>query len=215
MESFTIFADGSGDQTASVMQEAMAFAKDQELTKKEALRLRLLSEEMLGLLSGITNNNFDSMFWIEGEYPECWLHLKARIDMTADARSELLASSTSGKNAAAVGLGGKIRDMITAGILELYDPTIVSDETSAFFFDAGTPDFESEEDSTTWNLSRYRETISELYDEGNGYADGGSPDDDYEPMQELERSVIANLADDVSVSIQNNNVEIVVYKVFG
>ncbi len=213
MESFTIFADGSGDQTAAVLQEAMAFAKDQDLTRKEALRLRLLSEEMLGLLSGITNNNFDSMFWIEGEYPECWLHLKARIDMTADTRAELLASSSSGKNAAAVGIAGKIRDMITAGILELYDPSIVYDESSAFFFDAGTPDSENDEEPGTWNLSKYRETISELYDDGNAYEFGGT-EDDYEPMQELERSVIANLADDVSVSIENNNVEIVVYKVF-
>ena len=50
----------------------------------------------------------------------------------------------------------------------------------------------------TWTLSRYKD----------------SQKNSEEPWDELEKSIIANLADDVIVSVKGNKVEIVIVKTF-
>ena len=49
-----------------------------------------------------------------------------------------------------------------------------------------------------WTLSRYKDAQR----------------DNEEPWDELEKSIIANLADDVTVAVKGNNVEIVITKDF-
>jgi hypothetical protein len=50
----------------------------------------------------------------------------------------------------------------------------------------------------TWTLSRYKDAQK----------------DNAEPWDELEKSIIANLADDVIVSVKGNQIEIIIEKNF-
>ena len=74
------------------------------LEAKKALRLRLLAEELCGMLPGLTQN-FKGEFWAETDGDNYELHVELRADdMDIDLRDELISVSKSGKNAAAKGV---------------------------------------------------------------------------------------------------------------
>ena len=71
------------------------------LEGKNALRLRLLAEELCGMLPGLVEN-FSGEFWAGNEGNSYELHVSLKSeDMSLDLRDELISVSKSGKNAAA------------------------------------------------------------------------------------------------------------------
>ena len=71
------------------------------LEDKKALRLRLLAEELCGMLPGLIEN-FSGEFWAENDGDDYELHVELKADdMNIDLRDELISVSKSGKNAAA------------------------------------------------------------------------------------------------------------------
>ena len=132
MKTEQIYVNGEEARIAAAMDKTMAFAELVGLDSKQSLRLRLIAEEILGLLSGITDNDYTALFWIEGDARKCETHLAAKIDMTADRREELLATATTGRNEAATGIMGKIRDMIGDAVVDdsriLQEVAIYSDK---------------------------------------------------------------------------------------
>ena len=213
MQTKKIYVNGEEERIAAAMEKTMEFAAHCGLSRKEALRMRLITEELLGLLSGITDKDFMAYFWIDGDPEACEFHLLGKTEMNARVRSELLASSTSGKNAAAVGIMGRIRDMIAASMLAGGDDEEQADASPSDFYDAGVELDSPIEGMKIWKLTNYRESFR-----GNGeedfLEDGEEEDGAREYWDELERSIIANIADDVHVGIQKDKVEIVVYKSF-
>ena len=103
------FSNG-GAGIVEALAQAEKTAAFRELEKREALHLRLFAEEMLGMARSLTGER-EGDFWIESEGRRFCLHLKVITPMNAEKRKNLLAASTSGKNAAAVGFMGKIRDL--------------------------------------------------------------------------------------------------------
>ena len=94
------------------------------LEAKKALRLRLLAEELCGMLPGLTQN-FKGEFWAETDGDNYELHVELRADdMDIDLRDELISVSKSGKNAAAKGVMGKIRAVAETMLLTAFDPTL-------------------------------------------------------------------------------------------
>ena len=84
------------------------------LSVKQNLRLRLLAEELIGFINSLTGD-VDALYWIDRQGSTFTLHLKAEdIIMNREIREELLAAASSGKNSAAKGLMGKLRDMVAA-----------------------------------------------------------------------------------------------------
>ena len=67
----------------------------------------------------------------------------------------------------------------------------------------GSGSFETFGSNNVWSLSRYRSQIAEKKSESE------EVDNDWD---ELERSIIANLADDVTVGIKDDNVYMVITK---
>ena len=109
----TITGEGKGLREAFAMTEALG--KECGLEKKSGLHLRLLSEELFGLLRGIAGK-VEAAYWIENEGKHIELHMKSDVKLTPEMRAQFLSASSSGTNAAAKGVMGKIRIMI-AGIL--------------------------------------------------------------------------------------------------
>ena len=179
------------------------------LEDKKALRLRLLTEELCGMLPGLIKN-FSGEFWAEnsGDDYELCVELKAD-DMNIDLRDELISVSKSGKNAAAKGVMGKIRAVAETMLLAAFDPTLTMPLPVGEFYDYhgfnmgfGFSDPALSCDTGymySWSLFNYKEAVEAKEDE---YA-------------ELERSIVAKLADDIIVGVRGNNVEIIVKKSFG
>ena len=177
------------------------------LEEKKALRLRLLAEELCGMLPGLIEN-FSGKFWAEnnGETYELHVELKAE-DMNIDLRDELISVSKSGKNAAAKGVMGKIRAVAETMLLAASDPTL-SVPCGEFYdyhgynmgFGYVDPTIDCEMGYVySWSLFNYKTAVEEK--EEDAYA-------------ELKRSIVAKLADDIIVGVRGKSVEIVVKKSF-
>lgn len=208
METEHIYVNGEEESIQEAIRTTEQYAYKLEFPEKEAMRLRLLSEELLGLLSGITSDDYTAMFWVSGDASRTYLHLVGHVKMTAKRRDELLASSKSGKNEAAKGIIGKLRDMIATSVLSMDEAAPMGSVNAAMdFYSAGMESVVANPGMINWTLAGYRSYMEEQYidlDKTDAF------DNKREPWDELERSIIANLADDVKVSIKNDDVEITV-----
>ena len=97
---------------ALILKESEKVAVFNDLDAKQTLQLRLICEELDGMLPNIIND-FTGDFWIDFEDGVCKVNAEINIaDLSADAKSELIKVSKNNKNAFAVGLVGKIRSVI-------------------------------------------------------------------------------------------------------
>ena len=194
----------------AVLAEVEKVTTYNALEDKKALRLRLLAEELCGMLPGLVEN-FSGDFWAENDGDNYELHVELKAeDMTIELRDELISVSKSGKNAAAKGVMGKIRAVTETMLLAAFDPTLMPPLPAGEFYDGHGFNMGFGYIDTTiaartgyiysWSLYSYKAAVEE--NEEDAYA-------------ELERSIVAKLADDVVVGVRGNNVEIVVKKSFG
>jgi hypothetical protein len=166
-----------------------------------------LAEELCGMLSGLIEN-FSGKFWAENEGSDYELHVELKADdMSFDLRDELISVSKSGKNAAAKGVMGKIRAVAETMLLAASDSSI--DLPAGGFYDYHgynmgfgyiDPAISCETGYMySWSLCNYKTAVEEK--EEDAYA-------------ELERSIVAKLADDIIVGVRGKKVEIIVKKSF-
>lgn len=193
----------------AVLAEVEKVTTYNALEDKKALRLRLLAEELCGMLSGLIEN-FSGEFWAENDGDNYELHVELKADdMSIDLRDELISVSKSGKNSAAKGIMGKIRAVAETMLLAAFDPDLAPMAAPGEFYDYHgynmsfgyiAPEMEAELGCIyTWSLFNYKTAVE---DKEHEYA-------------ELERSIVAKLADDIIVGVRGKNVEIVVKKSFG
>lgn len=201
-----VYSNGTGMEAA--LKETERFAKYQELDHKSSLRLRLLAEETLGMVKAIAGA-FNAKFWLEKEGEECRIHLDADTYMDDEKARELIALSSSGKNEANKGFMGMIKNLILSAYKSLdqvnTEPMDYGGSTVMF----GTPGMREVDAlsniSFEWSYMQYREDLQESKDE-NAAAE--------EAWDELEKSIVANIADDVKVSVKGDIVEMVISKTF-
>ncbi|MBR2854032.1 MAG: hypothetical protein IKE81_06905, partial [Clostridia bacterium] len=79
-----------------------------QLSPKDSMSLRLLTEEMLGMMRSITGER-TGCFWIEDQDSVFQLHLQVETMMDFSKQEKLLEVSSTGKNEAAKGIMGRIR----------------------------------------------------------------------------------------------------------
>ena len=192
----------------AVLSEVEKVTAYNGLEDKKALRLRLLAEELCGMLPGLIQN-FSGKFWAENDGDDYKLHVELKADdMSIDLRDELISVSKSGKNAAAKGVMGKIRAVAETMLLAASDPdlSVPSEEYYDYCgynmgFGYIDPTISVETGYVySWSLFNYKTAVEEK--EEDAYA-------------ELERSIVAKLADDIIVGVRGKNVEIIVKKSFG
>lgn len=188
MKSDVITVSSRRDCTGEVLSQAERVASYQGLSHKAALHLRLLAEEMMNMMRAITGD-VDGAFWIENEGEQYELHLQTNTAVDFYTREKLLSASTSGKNEANRGLMGKIRAFFEpvegAPIMLGFSP----DDTGA---------------EMVWTLRAYQQQIALAVQQNR---EGAA-----EKWDELEKSVVSHIADEVKVSIRSRRVEMTVYK---
>ena len=176
-----------------IFVESEKVAKYNELDHKQTLQLRLLCEELVNMLPSIVSN-FSGDFWIETKGDDYELCVSVSVDdMDAETRDRLVKVSKNNKNASVVGITGKIRAVFDYMAMGSNDPMI----SPAGRYGFGTSiDF-----SQIWSLQQYR----------NGLQKGEKESKEWD---ELEKSIIAKIADDVIVGVQGKNVNVIIKKKF-
>ena len=182
----------------AILKECERVAEYNGLTHKQSLQLRLLCEELDGMLPYIIDE-FEGDFWIEYEEGVCKVNALINIpDFDADKREMLIDVAKNKKNAAAVGIVGKIRNAIEYFFLS--EESVRAFVVAPSGFDFATGYCDGVDYSYLWRLEQYRGLVDK--------------DEQPEEWDELEKSVIASVADDVIVGVKGNQANIIIVKKF-
>lgn len=206
MQTDKIFISSDGSGMAMALEESDRFCSYAGLTGKSALHVRLLTEEALGLVRGIMGE-VHAAFWLEskkkGKRHLCKICVSTKTNIDYSLRQELLSVSSTGENAAAVGIMGKIRDLIEQGLQGYEEASRYQAETGlglGQYASMGMLETGDMTDAFYWSLDAYREQVSQQGEEAEAAWD------------ELEKSVVAKLADEVRVGILRDRVDLVIEK---
>ena len=194
----------SGEGMNEALELADSLAKTLKLDRKKTFHLRLLAEELFSMVRAITEN-FTGDFWLEEENHTCKLFLEAKANLDYAKRREFLDVSTQGENIAQRGIMEKIREVFEAGLYNVQESFNIQAEygTGMFHYGAiGVADSGMSEAIYAWSMQKYKDTINS---ERSGNSDA---------WDELEKSIIANIADDVQVGVTKDSVKLIVLKKF-
>ena len=200
-EIIDISANGKGiDKALDITERTGAFAG---LDKENSLRLRLLSEELIGFFRSFTDE-LDGTFYLTAADGAVEIHLATDINMDIKTRNEILSVASTGKNAAAKGIMGKIREMV-ANITLPDDPESRAKTDQAISLMQLGSQIGAHSGDYSWAMSSY---LASVNNEKNA-----APED--EDADGLEKSIVERFADDVTVHIVGSKVEVTVLKRFG
>ncbi len=196
MKTDVIRVSSTESRMEEVLEQVDKMTAYKGLGGKDALHLRLLAEEAMGMLRSIVGDT-KGLFWIEDDKGTYELHLTVFADIDRETRKRLLSASSSGKNEARRGLMDRIRGFFYSGadaaVYSLASPLMLPEEGGA-----------SDASDWEWSMARYEQMLLENLDRDDGKA--------AQAWDELEKSVVAHVADDVRVGIRSRDVEMVIVK---
>ena len=191
MISNVINVSNAQDNLNKILIETQKTAVYGELSSKQTLRMQLIAEELIGLLKELSGN-FEGVFWVEKQDLDFKFVTQIVINENMDKQTKrkFINVSTHKKNASTKSVMGKIRDVVE----NMLYPENAMFSSNFIAYQLETAVLLDDE----WTLKRYKD----------------SQKNSEESWDELEKSIIANLADDVSVAVKGNKVEIIITKNF-
>ncbi len=200
MKTDIIAVSARGDRLEAALKQADKVAAYKDMPPKSALQLRLLTEEMMGMMRSITGEP-EGTFWIEDNEGLYELHLQVRTLLSSERKEKLLSASSSGKNESARGLMGRLREFFDWGADDDYTayagPLVMPD----MFEQTSSPMLDWE-----WSMTRYESALYARVEKGDSEAK--------DAWDELEQSVVKHVADDVKVAIRSGIAEMIILKRF-
>ena len=196
-----IFSDLKGQE--AVLEATEKFVVYNGITGKDAMHLRLLTEEAVSLVHGILDD-FKGDFWLESNRTKNTLSCKIclSVEKSADEKQEeeIISISTKKRNESAKGIMGKIREIVRWSVQSSSsDEKSMKNMADAWWnMGAGSSNY-SAPLSGYWSLKVYRDSIT---------------DSDGEQWDELEKSIVAKLADEVKVWLNKETTEVIIEKNF-
>ena len=183
---------------AAILKESEKVAVYNELTHKQTLQLRLICEEIDGMLPNIIDD-FSGDFWIDFEDGVCRVNVSLQFDEFTPEKKEGLVDIAKNKtNAAAVGIVGKIRS--TLEDVFLVGDSLGRDGYLATEYFNYTDHYSGIDFPCVWSLEQYKNNIKK--------------DDAKAAWDELEKSVLASVADDVIIGVKGKRADIIIVKKF-
>lgn len=180
---------------ARIFSECDKVAVYNELSRKQAMQLRLLCEELDGLLPEILGD-FEGGIWIEVEDDICKVNVSVEFKgFCLEKKQELLALSKNKKNTAVKGLTGKIRSVLEDLFLDEDVCREITSPCSSYYLDTEAMDY-----AYLWTLEQYRCSAAS--------------EEKKQAWDELEKSVIASVADDVLVGVKGKRADVILVKDF-
>lgn len=198
--------NSEANRMAAARYATEEFAAQAALKDHDALRLSLLVEETLGMVKA-TLEEFYGQLWITADDGTCEIHFEATGDMDPAKKYDLLSVSSTGRNASAKGFMARLGEMISAALhgfgnkmdaygLEMIKYGIVPTPGGA----APNADM-----MPIWTLQTYKTDLK----------NAGEADDAAEAaLEDLEKSIVGQIADDVVVGIKGDRVEMIITKKF-
>ena len=171
--------------------------EDNGLTKGEISRLRLLGEELVRMMPEIVGD-VEMRYWTEHKKRQYKIHVSTDVYMTREIRKSLLSVSSTGKNAANQSFTEQMRAVISD---MASDKNIRRSSVESSDDDGRT----GRQNVYRWSMNSYKSRM-ERAKKRTGETDL--------TWQDLEKSIIARIADDVSISIMGTSVEIIAFKAF-
>lgn len=182
--------EGNSWDVERALNEVDGFSRYQGLGAKQSERLRLLGEELLGMMDGLLSVQ-DGRFWIEADGDDYIVNLAAKSIVGARAKSIL--DSASGGNSEYKGIGGLVRKAVDS-MHEMFRDSgatySFSEQVDAAL--AGTEVLS--EDALSWSLLSYTESVER--------------DEKAESWDELEIPVLKKYSKDIVISYRNDRVDI-------
>ena len=179
-----------------ILKECEKVAVYNELTNKQALQLRLLCEDIDGMLPKIIDE-FEGVFWIDFVDGECKVNVSIQFaKFSSTKKKELIKLAKNKKNASVNGFFSKIGAAIEEFFLDEENAKamgLLVDCRNDLAMD-GHLDY-----SYYWTLGQYKST---------------STNKKTEEWDELEKSVILSIADDVIVGVKGTQADITIIKNF-
>ena len=204
-----IYINNTEEKAAEALKIADDFLMLQDIDKKATIRRRPLVEETIGMVKAMTGD-FNAMVHLEDDNGEFRIVLTCKTLMDKEKKNSLLSVSTTGKNAAVKGFMGKISEIIENGILNFDEVMKLNQE-----YGGGSVDYVSmgmgamgavhlavpvDQEPITWSLSNYRNALEESSDKIPSK----------EAWDELEKSIVANIAKDVIVGVKKDRVDLTI-----
>lgn len=191
-----INVSSQGEGVSEALAETEKLGTDISLEKKELMHLRLAAEELINILKSY-NYDLKALYRAALEERKFALSLETDVMMTQEMYNELIAVSSKGKNESARGFMGRLKELIGISLLPSEKRPTAMSGLSLSLMSMGSPaGYHSDSESTRWSLQNYRRNAED------------------EQIAELEKSIIASIADDIAVAVDGDHVKITVYKQF-
>ena len=179
---------------AEILRESEKVAVYNELNHKQTLQLRLLCEEVDGMLPEILGD-FEGNIWIEFVKGVCKVNVSVSFEeFSVEKKKELIGISKNNKNAAAKGIAGKIRSVVENFLLDEDVQKSLAMPINVYYLPANHIDY-----SYLWSLGQYKDSVKP---------------EETEQWDALEKAMIAAVADDVIVGVKGKQADIVIVKNF-
>lgn len=203
-DKFTVNNDAQRMAAARYVTES--FAEQAGLDGRNALRLELLVEETLGMVKTMLDS-FYGQIWFTADGRDVEIHFEATADMDADKKEELLSVSSTGKNVAAKGFMAKLGEMISGALHSAGRSIDAYGQETMKYGVVHTPELMAAypDMMTIWTLQTYRVDLDQARTDGE-LAE--------EAWDELEKSIVAKLADDIAVGVRGDRIDLVIRKKF-
>lgn len=199
-----ICSDLRGRQEA--IEETERFAAYNHITGKQAMHMRLLTEETVSMVHGILSG-FEGDFWIESEKRKsgrlCRICVAANASVSESQETELMRISSSGKNEEAKGFLGAIREIFRWSVQSTEENRKNTGSTAVdVMYRMGTP--AAAEEEAFWSLQQYRASLEQHTQE----------EESRQAWDELEKSIVANLSDEIRIGITNERATVIIERFF-
>ena len=182
------------------------FAWQAKLGKRDTLRLDLLVEETLGMVKAMLED-FYGQLWFEMQGGICEIHFEATANMDMDKKRELLSVSSTGKNAAAKGFMARIGGMITNALFNVGQTLDAYGQETIRYGIVNMPTDMALNTGMIpiWTLQTYKTDLAEAHGTDSA-ADAA--------LEDLEKSIVAKLADDIVVGVKGDRVDLIITRQF-
>lgn len=176
---------GAASELERALNETERFCKEENLDEKQTMHMRLLAEEVMGMVGSLLRVN-DGVYWVEHNDDGYELHLKANAPVGENAKTILIGVSSDNRNAAYDGIKGKLRRVIDAMVLPVGTTATVTQESMT-------------------SVS-YQPTYMEW--DYHTYMDNLKADKKASEWDELEKSVLGKLTRNIIIGVRPMSVDI-------
>ncbi len=197
------FVDSAKIDEGKIYARADELIEELEVSPKDAVHLKLLFEETVGMLKAMTTD-FRAEMWFEKYKNVCCLKLTAKTLMNVDKKQDLLSVSSDKGNEAVKGFMSKISDVVENGLLNYSEVMKLQQQYGTGYVSFGSMGIYgimegSSDPGVMWSLSDYRESLG---------TDQENDPSAKEAWDELEKSIVASLAKDVLVGVKGDRIDI-------